>query len=458
MCEQGLPIPCGTATDAFAFQNVIYTDEAALNAAILAAYPDFVSWATPYCLANLSSGGTTTAIIVQRIGRLHDGSSFLTCPLSGLYTFDGNVYDLGDAGGFGLLATAIQNFYGVTVSWDGLHCAFIQIDATALTNILPAQIPVTPALPLAAWNLGQGVWSSGSVGSFYVSDPTGGITLKDALGSPLTNCAVGVADVEIEVYKDGVLDGAASYEYGAFMLAAVSSSLNWASYLPHFGFFTVTDGSVFEFDKAQWAQSTANFGKTAGDAAELEFRIRAKDCYGNWSAVSVVVVKKQQIIGGDNTLTDNGGGSYSEQIMGGLYATDDAALTVGGLVICVGINHVSAPFMSGTLDNTAWQLRSYTIGGVTNGTTQPIYNLTGEPRLDLVNELERVHSGYDWNFGTNSLTDTLYPNCTERAGGYYYSQPINEGATDLLTAFAVGNAVYDPIKAVHYHINPIAWF
>lgn len=457
MCEQGLPIPCGTATDAFAFQNVIYTDEAALNAAILAAYPDFVSWATPYCLANLSSGGTTTAIIVQRIGRLHDGSSFLTCPLSGLYTFDGNVYDLGDAGGFGLLATAIQNFYGVTVSWDGLHCAFIQIDATALTNILPAQIPVTPALPLAAWNLGQGVWSSGSVGSFYVSDPTNGISLQTAAGAPLSNCTIGLPDVEIEILKDGTSEGVAQYAIGSLINAPLFATGNAPIYLNYFAIAAVQDGSVFEFDKSGWAQATGTFGKTAGDAAELEFAIKAKDCYGNWSAVSTIIVEKQQILGGDNTLTDNGGGSYSEQIMGGLYATDDPALTVG-TPICAGINHVSAPFLSGTLDNTAWEVRSYTIGGVTNGTTQPIYNLTGEPRLDLVNELERVHSGYDWNFGTNSLTDTLYPNCTERAAGYYYSQPINEGATDLLTAFAVGNAVYDPIKAVYYHINPITWF
>lgn len=46
MCEQGLPIPCGTATDAFAFQNVIYTDEAALNAAILAAGEININWTT----------------------------------------------------------------------------------------------------------------------------------------------------------------------------------------------------------------------------------------------------------------------------------------------------------------------------------------------------------------------------------------------------------------------------
>ena len=456
MCEQGLAIPCGTATDAFAFQYVIYDNEAALNAAILAAYPDFVSWATPYCLANLSSGGTTTAIIVQRVGRLHDGNSFLTCPLSGFYTFDGNVYDLGTQ--LSLLQTAIQNYYGVIVSWDTLHCAFFQIDSTAVGNILPAQIPLTPALPIAEWNETQGQWAVGSEGAFYVSDPTNGISLQTAAGAPLSNCTTGVADVEMEVYKDGVLDGAASYEYGAFMLAALSTSLNWGQYLPHFGFFTVENGSIFIFDKAQWAQATGAFGKTAAEAAALEFRIRAKDCYGVWSNWDVTNVEKQQILGGDNTLTDNGGGSYSEQVIGGLYATDDPALTVGGLVICVGINHVSAPFMSGTLDNTAWQLRSYTIGGVTNGTTQPIYNLTGEPRLDLVNELERIHSGYDWNFGNNAITDALYPNCAERAGGYYYSQPINEGATDLLTAFAVGNAVYDPIKEVRYHINPITWF
>lgn len=458
MCEQGLPIPCGTATDAFAFQNVIYTDEAALNAAILAAYPDFVSWATPYCLANLSSGGTTTAIIVQRIGRLHDGSSFLTCPLSGLYTFDGNVYDLGDAGGFGLLATAIQNFYGVTVSWDGLHCAFIQIDATALTNILPAQIPVTPALPLAAWNLGQGVWSSGSVGSFYVSDPTDGITLKDPTGNPLTNCTVGAPDVEIEIFKNGASEGVAAYEIGNNIGAPLFATGNAISYLNYFAIAAVQDGSVFEFDKSGWAQATGTFGKTAAEAATLEFRIKAKDCYGVWSDWSVVNVEKQQILGGDNTLTDNGGGSYSEQVIGGLYATDDPALTVGSLVICAGINHVSAPFLSVVLDNTAWEVRSYTIGGVTNGATQPVYNLTGEPRLDLVNELERIHSGYDWNFGNNAITDALYPNCTERAGGYYYSQPIGESATDLLELFAVGNAVYSTTAAVYYHINPVAWF
>lgn len=456
MCEQGLAIPCGTATDAFAFQYVIYDNEAALNAAILAAYPDFVSWATPYCLANLASGGTTTAIIVQRVGRLHDGSSFLTCPLSGFYTFDGNVYDLGTQ--LSLLQTAIQNYYGVIISWDTLHCAFTQIDSTAVGNILPAQIPLTPALPIAEWNEAQGQWAVGSEGAFYISDPTNGISLQTAAGAPLSNCTVGIPDVEIEILKDGTSEGIAQYEIGSLINAPLFATGNAPSYLNYFAIVAVQDGAIFVFDKAQWAQATGAFGKTAGDAAELEFRIRAKDCYGDWSAWSTTIVEKQQILGGDNTLTDNGGGSYSEQIMGGLYATDDAALTVGGLVICVGINHVSAPFVSGTLDNTAWQLRSYTIGGATNGTTQPIYNLTGEPRLDLVNELERVHSGYDWNFGTNSFTVTLYPNCTERAGGYYYSQPISEGATDLLTAFSVGNVVYDPIKEVRYHINPIAWF
>lgn len=314
------------------------------------------------------------------------------------------------------------------------------------------------APPVALWNNVVADWVSGSEGAFYVSDPTNGISLQTAAGAPLSNCTTGVADVEMEVYKDGVLDGAASYEYGAFMLAALSTSLNWGQYLPHFGFFTVENGSIFIFDKAQWAQATGAFGKTAAEAAALEFRIRAKDCYGVWSNWDVTNVEKQQILGGDNTLTDNGGGSYSEQVIGGLYATDDPALTVGSLVICAGINHVSAPFLSGTLDNTAWEVRSYTIGSVTNGTTQPVYNLTGEPRLDLVNELERIHSGYDWNFGNNAITDALYPNCTERAGGYYYSQPIGESATDLLELFAVGNAVYSTTAAVYYHINPVAWF
>lgn len=454
MCEQGLAIPCGTATDAFAFQYVIYDNEAALNAAILAAYPDFVSWATPYCLANLSSGGTTTAIIVQRVGRLHDGNSFLTCPLSGFYTFDGNVYDLGTQ--LSLLQTAIQNYYGVIVSWDTLHCAFIQIDATALTNALPAQIPVTPALPLANWNLGQGAWNSGSVGSFYVSDPTGGITLKDALGSPLTNCAVGVADVEIEVYKDGVLDGAASYEYGAFMLAAVSSSLNWASYLPHFGFFTVTDGSVFEFDKAQWAQSTANFGKTAGDAAELQFAIRAKDCYGNWSAVSTIIVEKQQILGGDNTVMDLGGGTYQEMPMGGMYDfSNDVNLTSGQGFIC-GFSNYTAPAISPNTTETDWAVFEYTKGGITNTTHRPIYSAVA-PAAELAPELKDL-DGYVWNFGTSSIPNLLWVDCVDRVANYYYSQPIPESATDLLTHFAVGNEVYSNSLAVRYHINPITWF
>lgn len=458
MCEQGLPIPCGSATDAFAFQYVIYTDEAALNAAILAAYPDFVSWATPYCLANLASGGTTTAIIVQRVGRLHDGNSFLTCPLSGFYTFDGNVYDLGDVNSFALLVRAIQNFYGVTVSWDTLHCAFIQIDSTAVGNILPAQIPLTPALPIAEWNETQGQWAVGSEGAFYISDPTNGISLQTAAGAPLSNCTVGIPDVEIEILKDGTSEGIAQYEIGSLINAPLFATGNAPIYLNYFAIVAVQDGAIFVFDKAQWAQATGAFGKTAAEAAALEFRIRAKDCYGVWSNRDVTNVEKQQILGGDNTLTDNGGGSYSEQVIGGLYATDDPALTVGGLVICAGINHVSAPFLSGTLDNTAWEVRSYTIGGVTNGTTQPVYNLTGEPRLDLVNELERIHSGYDWNFGSNAITNALYPNCTERAGPYYYSQPIGESATDLLTHFAVGNEVYSNSLAVRYHINPITWF
>ena len=456
MCEQGLPIPCGTATDAFAFQNVIYTDEAALNAAILAAYPDFVSWATPYCLANLSSGGTTTAIIVQRIGRLHDGSSFLTCPLSGLYTFDGNVYDLGDAGGFGLLATAIQNFYGVTVSWDGLHCAFIQIDATALTNILPAQIPVTPALPLAAWNLGQGVWSSGSVGSFYVSDPTDGITLKDPTGNPLTNCTVGAPDVEIEIFKNGASEGVAAYEIGNNIGAPLFATGNAISYLSYFTSAPVQDGSVFEFDKSGWSQATGTFGKTAGDAAELEFAIKAKDCYGNWSAVSTIIVEKQQILGGDNTVMDLGGGTYQEMPMGGMYDfSNDVNLTSGQGFIC-GFSNYTAPAISPNTTETDWAVFEYTKGGITNTTHRPIYSAVA-PAAELAPELKDL-DGYVWNFGTSSIPNLLWVDCVDRVANYYYSQPIPESATDLLTHFAVGNEVYSNSLAVRYHINPITWF
>ena len=287
-----------------------------------------------------------------------------------------------------------------------------------------------------------------------MSDPTDGITLKDPTGNPLTNCTVGAPDVEIEIFKNGASEGVAAYEIGNNIGAPLFATGNAISYLSYFTSAPVQDGSVFEFDKSGWAQATGTFGKTAGDAAELEFAIKAKDCYGNWSAVSTIIVEKQQILGGDNTVMDLGGGVTQTLPIGGLQPLADLALGTAG-VAC--FNNYAAPSISVTLNEDAWAVYEYTKGATTVMIHRPIYSAVA-PAPELAPELTDIEGNYVWNFGTAAMPNALWADCVDRAANYYYSQPIPESATDLLTHFAVGNEVYSSTAFVEFDFAPIAWF
>lgn len=116
------------------------SDAAVLLDSIQAYYPNVVAWTDgDFCSVVTSGDEDYIPVGLPLSAQLHDGTSFLACPITGTYEFDNVVYTIGidDAA----LEAAIEAFYNAQASYDTMTCVYHQIGGVGSLPI-DGQIPI----------------------------------------------------------------------------------------------------------------------------------------------------------------------------------------------------------------------------------------------------------------------------------------------------------------------------